>query len=749
MTFLNALLAFGATAFSVPLIIHLLNRSKYLTIDWGAMQFLDSSVKVNSRRVQWKQLLLLLIRCLIPVLLALAMARPLIRSWKDNTGSTPMSLAILLDDSLSMHRLQDPTGRVGEKRSRIQQAVFEIQKILEDLPAGSDAAILLGGKPVEMWPEHQSSELVKRLLTLNDRTETAGRLDLSEGVREASRWLDTSSNPKRQLLVVSDFQASEWKGAQQDLTRDLSKQLSSRTVPIGWSFLRVSPTQTGSEGANVSILSLDSIPSQVSPQGKLTLVATLQNDSAEPVVVPIVLMEGLEEVQRQSVSIAANSTTAVRFAWSPTKAQDTLLKVFADHQDLCPEDHTITKVMRVREPAKILIVDGDRKREAMQSESDFLRLALTPFSLLRGEPGDLFTTTVVDPGGWNEGVLKDFQGVVFCNVADLNPDQRKWVRAFVERGGGMLWCMGEKVQVDKLNAWESVAEGGLRIGSLSARAPWEGSIKPTSSPAFELSKASLDSLASARFVARNTIQLEDSSERSPVVSVAYQDDQPFLVSVGIGSGRCFWMTSSCDDDDSNLPALPVFLPLIQRMMTTAIRWPAGWKETPLGEVWVESGFEGSKPEGTKLTVQIPGLAVREVNAAAGQANQGAKPMELGAGRLEGIGQAIAGELRLYNGFSASAVDRKQELIQTLLDPEELETIAQAASASIHSDASQWLSKERSSSDGKELWTWFWLGLLAMFLAEMFLQQSLSPRLSRPSASSVPTGTLVNSKRGAA
>ncbi|MFM7926845.1 MAG: BatA domain-containing protein [Pirellula sp.] len=77
MTFLNALLAFGATAFSVPLIIHLLNRSKYLTIDWGAMQFLDSSVKVNSRRIQWKQLLLLLIRCLIPVLLALAMARPL------------------------------------------------------------------------------------------------------------------------------------------------------------------------------------------------------------------------------------------------------------------------------------------------------------------------------------------------------------------------------------------------------------------------------------------------------------------------------------------------------------------------------------------------------------------------------------------------------------------------------------------------------------------------------------------------
>ncbi len=90
MTLLNALLAFGATAFAVPLIIHLLNRSKYLTIDWGAMEFLDSSVKVNSRRIQWKQLLLLLVRCLIPILLALAMAPPLIQSWKDASGTTPM-----------------------------------------------------------------------------------------------------------------------------------------------------------------------------------------------------------------------------------------------------------------------------------------------------------------------------------------------------------------------------------------------------------------------------------------------------------------------------------------------------------------------------------------------------------------------------------------------------------------------------------------------------------------------------------
>ncbi|MFM8573366.1 MAG: BatA domain-containing protein [Pirellula sp.] len=743
MTFLNALLAFGATAFSVPLIIHLLNRSKYLTIDWGAMQFLDASVKVNSRRIQWKQLLLLLIRCLIPVLLALAMARPLMQSWKDTSGTTPMSLAILLDDSLSMQNVHQQPGRPGEKRSRLQQAVFELQKILEELPAGSDAAVILGGKPIQMWAEHQPGELSKRLLELNDRNESAGRLDLADGAREAANWLEKSANPRRHLLLVSDFQASEWNTAQQDLSGDIAKQLASRTVPIAWSFLKATPPADSTSVSNVALLSLESIPAQVAPQGKLALVATLQNDSQEPLQVPVVLMEGLEEVERQSVSLAANSTSTVRFNWSPTKAEDTLLRVFADFDDANPRDHSITRVMRVREPAKILIIDGDRKREAMNSESDFVRLALTPFSLLRGEPGDLFTTNVVDPGAWNEAMLKDFQGVICCNVADLNPDQRKWLRAFVERGGGLVFCLGDKVQVDKLNAWERIGEGGLGIGSFTPRTAWEGTIKPTSNPAFELSKASLDSLGSVRFAARNTLKVDDTQNLAPVTSIVYQDDQPFLVSVTIGAGRCFWMTSGCDDYDSNLPSLPVFLPLVQRMMTTAIGWPTGWQETSLGENWVESSFS------TKFSVQMPGAAMREVSADAKMPNALPNPIELGTTRLDGIGQAIAGDVRLYRGFATPPIDRKQELSKTLLAPEELGSIAKSAGASVHNDAGQWLDKERSNSIGKELWTWFWLGLLAMFLAEIFLQQSLSPRRSQSATTSLQSPSLPSSKRGAA
>ena len=70
MNFINGILGFGALAFTVPLIIHLLFRSRFKTVQWGAMHLLDNVLRVNRRRMQLTQLLLLLLRCAIPMLLA-------------------------------------------------------------------------------------------------------------------------------------------------------------------------------------------------------------------------------------------------------------------------------------------------------------------------------------------------------------------------------------------------------------------------------------------------------------------------------------------------------------------------------------------------------------------------------------------------------------------------------------------------------------------------------------------------------
>src|SRR5215510_6768244 len=69
----TALLTAGA-AVSVPVIIHLLNRKRFRVVTWAAMRFLLAAQKKNSRRLRLEQLILLAMRCLVVLLVLLAMA---------------------------------------------------------------------------------------------------------------------------------------------------------------------------------------------------------------------------------------------------------------------------------------------------------------------------------------------------------------------------------------------------------------------------------------------------------------------------------------------------------------------------------------------------------------------------------------------------------------------------------------------------------------------------------------------------
>ncbi|MEI8064530.1 MAG: BatA domain-containing protein, partial [Verrucomicrobiota bacterium] len=78
MSFLNLILLGGAAAASIPLIIHLLHKSRFKVVNWAAMHLLDPRHRTQKRRIQIEHWLLLLVRCLIPVVLALLMARPVL-----------------------------------------------------------------------------------------------------------------------------------------------------------------------------------------------------------------------------------------------------------------------------------------------------------------------------------------------------------------------------------------------------------------------------------------------------------------------------------------------------------------------------------------------------------------------------------------------------------------------------------------------------------------------------------------------
>src|SRR5215813_3055065 len=100
MTFLTPYMLWGAAAAGIPIALHFFFRSRYRTVPWAAMEFLLTSIEQTSRRLKFQELLLLLLRCAVLLVLALALARPALSLV--GGGCDAVDAVFVLDTSLSM-----------------------------------------------------------------------------------------------------------------------------------------------------------------------------------------------------------------------------------------------------------------------------------------------------------------------------------------------------------------------------------------------------------------------------------------------------------------------------------------------------------------------------------------------------------------------------------------------------------------------------------------------------------------------
>ena len=80
----------GLAAAAGPILVHLMNRRRFRTVDWAAMQFLREAVRQSRRVLHLRDLLLLLLRTAVVLLFGLAMARPFVASTGGAFGGTAL-----------------------------------------------------------------------------------------------------------------------------------------------------------------------------------------------------------------------------------------------------------------------------------------------------------------------------------------------------------------------------------------------------------------------------------------------------------------------------------------------------------------------------------------------------------------------------------------------------------------------------------------------------------------------------------
>src|ERR1044072_2067973 len=74
------LMAAGAAATSIPIIIHLLNKRKFRIVVWAAMEWLLAAQRRNARRLRFQRCLLLALRCLAILIIAAGIAQMVLQS---------------------------------------------------------------------------------------------------------------------------------------------------------------------------------------------------------------------------------------------------------------------------------------------------------------------------------------------------------------------------------------------------------------------------------------------------------------------------------------------------------------------------------------------------------------------------------------------------------------------------------------------------------------------------------------------
>src|SRR5438874_10723896 len=142
-----AFFAAGLLLASIPIIIHILNRRRYKTVSWAAMEFLLRALKKNRRRLKFEQWILLATRCLVLLLVATALARPI--GCRDSTlaslaGQRSGLHVFVIDNSYSMAYEADRP----EARTHLDQAKRLVKGLLSRLqPGGESVVIITAARP--------------------------------------------------------------------------------------------------------------------------------------------------------------------------------------------------------------------------------------------------------------------------------------------------------------------------------------------------------------------------------------------------------------------------------------------------------------------------------------------------------------------------------------------------------------------------------------------------------------------------
>ena len=565
MSFLTPLFLLGLAGLAVPVIIHLIQRERRNVVQFPSLMFLQRIPYQSVQRRRIRNWPLLLLRLAALALIVAAFARPFVRrpAVAAAAAGGAREVVVLIDRSYSM--------AYGDRWARATAAA---RNAIGQVGPSDRASVVLfaSGAQVALRSTPDRSRLNAAVTTGKPG---AGATRYGPALKLAGSIASESALPRREVILISDFQRAGWQGAEGVRLPD---RVVLTPVPIG-----------EAETANVSVTPVSLQRTTFSEQDRVTVTGGVTNHGSKalPNLEMRLEIDG-RVVQTEHVAVEPNSSASVTFAPFTPATRDTrgTVRIASDALVL---DNAFNFTVSPKEPVRIIIAE---RPGATRDASLYLSRALA----LGEAPAFDITTKSIDAVS-----TEDLQraSVVILNDAPVAQLTAERLGAFVARGGGLLIAFGPRA------TWPTVtgASGdilpalpGQPIDRTSGQSARLGALE-YGSPIFEPFRAPRSGdFSGARFYSYRAV----TPAKDAQILARFDDGAAALIERRVGNGRVLVWTSTLDLQGNDLPLKSVFLPFIHRMVTTL----ASYSERPS---WLTVGdvLEPARP------APVPG-AVRQV-----------------------------------------------------------------------------------------------------------------------------------------
>ncbi|QDT26689.1 BatA domain-containing protein [Gimesia panareensis] len=547
MHFLAPLLLTGTVLATAPIIIHLLNRRRFIRVDWAPMEYLKLTLKTNRRRLRLEQWLLLAIRTLAVLALFLAVARP-ISSGTNLAGFLAVegraSRVIVLDDSLSM------AYQTGEQSS-FSRAQNAVRQVLNQLGPQDSVSVVLASQPTQ--------PLVRMAhLTEKERDKLVSRMNELPSCQMASHWISTLEDVDRQLeeatfpvkevIIVTDLWSAGWTSEVRDLfDRWSGDQVTVRFIDIG-----AEPT------GNRVLRSLEQNSRIALVDQEVKLTAVIENSSTEPLKSGQALLDVDGNITPVTLpEIPAEKTVSVPVSVRFDQPGQHVVKLSIPADQLL-EDNICRKLVNVRQMVDVVLVDGEPGLNPFESETDFLALALSAGN-------SNWQVTQAESSTWKSQLLTAPDLIVLANVDQLSKERVAELEELVSLGTGLMIFAGDQCDLQLYN--ERLFKGGkgllpARINQIQDLQSQGLVVEPIADSPIELLKNLTPELLSRvrprRFA---DVVLDPGEEKQVRVLARWNDPQqsPAVLEKRFGEGRVLFWSITADKSWSDWPAEASFV----------------------------------------------------------------------------------------------------------------------------------------------------------------------------------------------